>query len=41
MKSMNTMKGGGKDDYRTSLALETQHYPDSPNQSRTSEKTSS
>jgi aldose 1-epimerase len=32
MQSKNIMKGGGKDDYRTSFALETQHFPDSPNQ---------
>jgi aldose 1-epimerase len=32
MKSLNEIKGGGKDDYRTSFALETQHFPDSPNQ---------
>jgi aldose 1-epimerase len=32
MKSKNVMKGGHKDDYRTAFALETQHFPDSPNQ---------
>ncbi len=32
MESKNTMKGGKKDDFRTAFALETQHYPDSPNQ---------
>lgn len=32
MKSKNTMKGGHKDDYRTTFALETQHFPDAPNQ---------
>jgi aldose 1-epimerase len=32
MQSKNVMKGGSKDDYRTSFALETQHFPDSPNQ---------
>ncbi|MES2268713.1 MAG: aldose epimerase family protein [Bacteroidota bacterium] len=32
MQSQNVMKGGKKDDFRTSFALETQHYPDSPNQ---------
>jgi len=32
MKGLNAMKGGKKDEYRTSFALETQHFPDSPNQ---------
>jgi aldose 1-epimerase len=32
MQSKNTMKGGGKDDFRTAFCLETQHFPDSPNQ---------
>jgi len=32
MQSKNTMKYGEKDDYRTAFAMETQHYPDSPNQ---------
>ena len=32
MKGANAMKNGKKDEYRTSFALETQHYPDSPNQ---------
>ncbi len=32
MQSKNTMKGGKKDDFRTAFALETQHFPDSPNQ---------
>jgi aldose 1-epimerase len=32
MKALNAMKGGKKDEYRTSFALETQHFPDSPNQ---------
>ncbi|TWR31753.1 galactose mutarotase [Mucilaginibacter pallidiroseus] len=32
MQSQNMMKGGKKDDFRTSFAMETQHYPDSPNQ---------
>ncbi|MFD0793712.1 aldose epimerase family protein [Mucilaginibacter litoreus] len=32
MQSQNAMKGGKKDDFRTSFAMETQHYPDSPNQ---------
>ncbi|HEY8782328.1 MAG TPA: aldose epimerase family protein [Mucilaginibacter sp.] len=32
MKGDNTILGGKKDDYRTGFAMETQHYPDSPNQ---------
>ena len=32
MKGLNAMKNGKKDEYRTSFALETQHFPDSPNQ---------
>lgn len=32
MQAKNTMKYGEKDEYRTSFAMETQHYPDSPNQ---------
>ena len=32
MARKNTIKGGFKDDYRSAIALETQHYPDSPNQ---------
>ncbi|PUZ25662.1 galactose-1-epimerase [Chitinophaga parva] len=32
MKGANNFGKGGKDDYRTALALETQHFPDSPNQ---------
>ncbi|WP_235985777.1 aldose epimerase family protein [Mucilaginibacter segetis] len=32
MQSMNVMKRGIKDAFRTSFAMETQHYPDSPNQ---------
>jgi aldose 1-epimerase len=32
MLSKNIIKGGRKDEYRTAFALETQHYPDSPNQ---------
>jgi aldose 1-epimerase len=31
MAGGNTLAGGAKDDHRTALALETQHYPDSPN----------
>ena len=32
MQSKNSMKGGNKDAFRTAFALETQHFPDSPNQ---------
>jgi len=32
MQGKNTFKSGAKDDYRTAFALETQHFPDSPNQ---------
>lgn len=32
MKGKNTFKNGSKDEYRTAFAMETQHYPDSPNQ---------
>jgi aldose 1-epimerase len=32
MQSKNTLKGGSKDDFRTAFCLETQHFPDSPNQ---------
>jgi aldose 1-epimerase len=32
MKGKNTMKGGHKDDFQTAFAMETQHFPDSPNQ---------
>ncbi len=32
MEGKNTMFGGYKDDFRTAFCLETQHYPDSPNQ---------
>jgi len=32
MASNNRFKSGGKDDYRTALCLETQHFPDAPNQ---------
>jgi aldose 1-epimerase len=32
MQSKNTIKGGKKDEFRTSFCLETQHFPDSPNQ---------
>lgn len=32
MQSKNVMKGGKRDDFRTAFSLETQHFPDSPNQ---------
>jgi aldose 1-epimerase len=32
MQGKNTFKSGAKDDYRTAFCLETQHFPDSPNQ---------
>ncbi|HCN82638.1 MAG TPA: galactose-1-epimerase [Sphingobacteriaceae bacterium] len=32
MQSKNTLKSGVKDDFRTAFCLETQHFPDSPNQ---------
>jgi aldose 1-epimerase len=32
MKSKNTFSDGSKDDFRTAFAMETQHYPDSPNE---------
>jgi len=32
MQSKNTFKSGAKDAYRTAFALETQHFPDAPNQ---------
>lgn len=32
MQSKNTFKSGTKDDFRTAFALETQHFPDAPNQ---------
>jgi aldose 1-epimerase len=32
MGSKNTLKGSHKDGFRTAFALETQHFPDSPNQ---------
>jgi len=32
MTGGNTLLGGKTDDYRTGFAMETQHYPDSPNQ---------
>lgn len=33
MQSKNKMKGGIADEFRTAFCLETQHFPDSPNQS--------
>ncbi|OYX86136.1 MAG: galactose-1-epimerase [Flavobacteriales bacterium 32-34-25] len=33
MQSKNILKSGIKDDFRTSFALETQHFPDAPNHS--------
>lgn len=32
MQSKNKLKSGSKDDFRTAFCLETQHFPDSPNQ---------
>lgn len=32
MQSNNTFKTGSKDDFRTAFAMETQHFPDAPNQ---------
>ena len=32
MEGKNTFKSGAHDDYRTAFALETQHFPDAPNQ---------
>lgn len=32
MEGKNTFKSGVKDDFRTAFALETQHFPDAPNQ---------
>ena len=32
MNSEHLLKSGAKDDYRTAFCLETQHFPDSPNQ---------
>jgi aldose 1-epimerase len=32
MQGKNVMKGGKRDDFRTAFSLETQHFPDSPNQ---------
>ena len=32
MQGTNPIKGGKKDDYRSAFCLETQHYPNSPNE---------
>lgn len=32
MEGKNTFKSGKKDEYRTAFAMETQHFPDAPNQ---------
>lgn len=32
MQGQNTFKNGSKDDFQTAFCLETQHFPDSPNQ---------
>jgi aldose 1-epimerase len=32
MEGQNEFKGGSRDDFRTAFCLETQHFPDSPNQ---------
>lgn len=32
MQGKNTFKSGAKDDFRTAFCLETQHFPDAPNQ---------
>jgi aldose 1-epimerase len=32
MQSKNIFKSGSRDDFRTAFAMETQHFPDSPNQ---------
>lgn len=32
MAGKNTIRGGQKDDHRTAFAMETQHFPDAPNQ---------
>lgn len=32
MNSLHILKSGAKDDFRTAFCLETQHFPDSPNQ---------
>jgi aldose 1-epimerase len=32
LKGSNPLKGGKRDDYRSAFCLETQHFPDSPNE---------
>ena len=32
MRGKNIFKNGSKDDFRTAFAMETQHFPDSPNE---------
>lgn len=32
LQSKNILRGGGKDNFRSAFCLETQHFPDSPNQ---------
>jgi aldose 1-epimerase len=32
MQSKNSFKNGEKDEFRTAFCLETQHFPDAPNQ---------
>jgi aldose 1-epimerase len=32
MQGKNVFKSGAKDEFRTAIALETQHFPDAPNQ---------
>jgi aldose 1-epimerase len=32
MQGKNTFKSGARDEFRTAFCLETQHFPDSPNQ---------
>jgi aldose 1-epimerase len=39
MKGTDTFKGGMRENYRTALALETQHFPDSPNHNNFTETT--
>lgn len=34
MQGKNILKSGAKDDFRTAFALETQHFPDAPNQTK-------
>jgi aldose 1-epimerase len=32
MKGKHTLKSGARDEFQTAFCLETQHFPDSPNQ---------